>query len=33
MKPHGETLAQTLEEHDRNLHKMPEQLQTHGQDG
>ena len=23
MKPRGQSLAQTLEEHDRNLHKMP----------
>lgn len=22
-KPHGQTLAETLQEHDRNLHKMP----------
>ena len=26
-KPHGQSLAQTLEEHDRNLHKMPASYQ------
>jgi len=26
-KPHGQTLEQTLEEHDRNLHKMPKSYQ------
>jgi len=26
-KPHGQSMAQTLEEHDRNLHKMPKSYQ------
>jgi hypothetical protein len=26
-KPHGQSLAQTLEEHDRNLYKMPKSYQ------
>ncbi len=26
-KPHGQTLEQTLEEHDRNLHKVPKSYQ------
>jgi hypothetical protein len=26
-KPHGQSLAPTLEEHDRNLHKMPKNYQ------
>ena len=26
-KPHGQSMAQTLEEHDRNLHKMPASYQ------